>query len=46
MRSIVLADIGAGLVYDQLPTDQLRASNRAGLDLVAGRPAVEPDDRL
>lgn len=43
---VVLADLGARAMHDKLPSDELSARDGAGLDLVAGRSAVEPDDRF
>ena len=43
---LVLAHLGAGLVNDELSAHELGSGDRAGLDLVADRSAVEPDDRF
>ena len=44
--AIVLACLGAGWVDDEFPAHQLGSCDGAGLDRVAGRSAVEPDDRF
>ena len=46
VRCVVLAHLGGGGVDDQLSADQLGALDGPGLDLVAGRSAVEADDRF